>query len=130
MEQEAANSPELKTKAAGPWWYHFSCLPATDKYPCGEGSGCYSPGYSCITDVPVGPLADGSMEKARDSLIDLIDHGEVSDFFQNPDYYSNLFPNLYDDHPGTADSLASGLKDLYYARSAELYMFIWEPLEE
>jgi hypothetical protein len=77
----------------------------------------------------VGPLVDQGIQQERDSLLSAIDRGKLDEFFQSQDNFSNLFPDLYDDHPATVDSLASGLKQMYYARSSEVYMFIWEPLE-
>lgn len=99
----------------------FSCLPSNGNYPCGPGSGCYSPGFSCLGEVDVTP----TLEPILSDLNDQIANGNVTEFFSNIDKYPELFPSI--DSLARIE-LANGTRKLYKAESEDLTMYIFEPL--
>jgi len=97
---------------------HFSCFPPSgDGYPCGEGSGCYSPGFACLAEVTVGAAHQG----LSDELNELIDAGNVTSFFEDDNKVEALFPNI---DAILLDSLQSGSQQLWRSRSAEKHFYL------
>jgi hypothetical protein len=114
-EMETSN-PTLIKKASN--LLHFSCFPPSgDGYPCGEGSGCYSPGFACLAEVTVG----AAHQDLSDELNDLIDAGNVTSFFEDESKVEALFPDIDEN---LLDSLQSGSQQLWRSRSAEKHFYM------
>ncbi|MCH8555836.1 MAG: hypothetical protein LAT76_11800 [Schleiferiaceae bacterium] len=124
-----ANSPSVLS--AMPIIKHFSCTPSYDNYPCGPGSGCYSPGFQCLNEIDVNLEVGGESNPPSDEVLALVDElyglielGDVTSFFSTPEKYNILFPELDQNNTQLLEALANGTQPLYFSQSAEKVFFL------
>jgi hypothetical protein len=110
---------------------HFSCLPSQDGYPCGPGSGCFSPGFQCLDEIIVSSEVGGEGNSPSDEVLALVDElyglielGDVTTFFSTPEKYNVLFPELGQNNAQLLEALANGTQPLYFSQSAEKVFFL------